>query len=162
MTIQSELENAFNAVGLDVKQLRSWVNGEANNLTGLTTTDKSNLVAAVNELVTAVGNVPAISDGTISASTVWSSTKIDATITSAINSLLDGAPGALDTINELAEALNDNPSVITSILDAQAKRVAVNSTQSFTAAEKLTGCTNLGIGDPATNFLSIYTTARDT
>jgi hypothetical protein len=38
------------------------------------------------------------------------------------NAIIDGAPGTLDTLNEIAAALQDNPDVITEILTAQAAR----------------------------------------
>ena len=40
-------------------------------------------------------------------------------VKTAINALVDGAPEALNTLNELSAALNDNPAVVTDILTAQ-------------------------------------------
>lgn len=40
------------------------------------------------------------------------------------------------------------------------KRVRVDAAQTFTTAEKLQGCNNLGIGDPEHDFLGDYATAK--
>lgn len=45
-----------------------------------------------------------------------------ADITAAINALIDGAPGALDTLNELAAALNDDDSFAATVTTALADR----------------------------------------
>ena len=44
------------------------------------------------------------------------STYVNAQITTAINNLVDGAPGALDTLNELAAALNDDSQAYNTLL----------------------------------------------
>jgi len=62
-----------------------------------------------------------------------------------ISDLLGGAPTALDTLNELAAAINDDSSFSTTITTALAKRLAVNSSQSFTEGEITQALTNLGI-----------------
>lgn len=62
-----------------------------------------------------------------------------------ISDLLDGAPAALDTLNELAAAINDDSSFSTTITTALAKRLAVNSSQSFTEGEITQALSNLGI-----------------
>lgn len=71
------------------------------------------------------------------------------------------APGALDTLEELAAAFDNNPDVITNLLAAVGKRVAVDQVQAFTEPEKLQACENIGVGDPNHNFLADYETARD-
>jgi hypothetical protein len=56
MTLQTRLSDLITAIGTDYKQLRTWITGSASgNLTGLTTTDKTSLVAAVNEVKASVG-----------------------------------------------------------------------------------------------------------
>ena len=62
-----------------------------------------------------------------------------------ISDLLGGAPAALDTLNELAAAINDDSSFSTTITNALAKRLAVNSSQSFTEGEITQALSNLGI-----------------
>lgn len=51
MSLQTRLGDFITAVGTDYKQLRTWITGSnAGTLLGLTTTDKTSLVAAVNEV----------------------------------------------------------------------------------------------------------------
>ncbi|MEA9389566.1 phage tail protein [Acerihabitans sp. TG2] len=45
-------------------------------------------------------------------------------VQAALTALLDGAPGALDTLNELAAALGDDPTFSTTVLDAIAGKLA--------------------------------------
>tara|TARA_Y100000296_G_scaffold66371_1_gene78396 strand:+ start:27952 stop:28443 length:492 start_codon:yes stop_codon:yes gene_type:complete len=161
MSLASQLSSAFTQIGTDVGKLKELLNGDAIDLAALTTTNKANLVAALNEVKAAVDTAATLSDTTTTTTSTWSSNKISTQINAAIAGILDGAPAALDTLNELAAALNDDAGVINTLLAAQAKRVAVDQVQAFTAAEKLQGCSNLDIGDPGTNFLSTYTTARD-
>src|SRR3954463_11954413 len=51
MSLQTRLSDLITAVGTDIKQLRTWITGSASgDLTGLTTTDKTSVVNAVNEV----------------------------------------------------------------------------------------------------------------
>jgi len=75
--------------------------------------------------------------------------------------VVDSAPAALDTLNELAAALGDDANFSTTIANQMAKRLAVDAVQTFTVGEKLQGCTNIGVGDPEHDFALDYTTARD-
>lgn len=65
MSLQSRLSDFITAIGGDVKQIRIWVTGSAaGDLTGLTTANKTSLVAAVNEVqAAATAGLPAIIDG---------------------------------------------------------------------------------------------------
>jgi len=56
-----------------------------------------------------------------------------ADITSAINNLVDGAPTALNTLNELAAAIGDNASYASSITTALGNKVSTNSVQALAA-----------------------------
>lgn len=50
MTLQTRLDDFITAVGTDYKQFKTWMFGSDNgSLANLTTTDKSSLVAAINE-----------------------------------------------------------------------------------------------------------------
>jgi hypothetical protein len=85
---------------------------------------------------TAENNAKAYADGLIddasnASNEVWSAYKTSTEIglaqaaaetyaATAVSNLVDGAPGMLDTLNELAAALQDNPDVITNIQDVAA------------------------------------------
>lgn len=49
---------------------------------------------------------------------VYTSTQVDSAISTAVNSILDGAPELLDTLNEIAAAVGDDPNFITTINNA--------------------------------------------
>lgn len=154
-----------NQIAADIKLLATRIG----DLTALTTTDKASLVAALNEAVAAVGTAGASIDDTATngATTVtWSADKIFDTIEAAKvavkNDLISGAPTALDTLNELAAALNDAPTFATTLTTSLNNKVDFATAQTLTAAQKLQACQNIGIGDPDTDFLASYTTARGT
>jgi hypothetical protein len=51
MSLQTRIGDLITAVGTDIKQLRTWITGSSSgSLTGLTTTTKTDLVAAINEV----------------------------------------------------------------------------------------------------------------
>jgi len=112
------------------KALRTLINGNVADLALLTTTDKASLVAALNEVNAAVGAGLVINDAGTTNADVWSAAKITADITAAIDGLISGAPGTLDTIGEIATALQNSPDTINNILVAQAA-----NTTAVTAAQ---------------------------
>jgi hypothetical protein len=78
-----------------------------------------------------------------------------ADITSAINGLVDGAPTALNTLNELAAALADNASFSTTVTNSIATKLPL-------AGGTMSGDINMG-GNDITNagvFYGVSTTAR--
>lgn len=162
MTLTERIVALAQAIGADVKDLRV----KQGDLTALTTTQKTNLVGAINELKTLIGGAGAkIDDVTASGSTVYSSQKtvdlIELAKQAVKDELVDGAGTALDTLKELADALNNNPNFATEIATQLGKRVRVDDVQTFTTPEKLQGCNNLGIGNPDHDFVTDYTTERD-
>lgn len=59
MSLQTRISDLITAIGTDIKQLRTWMTGSSSgNLTGLTTTDKTNLVAAINEVKAGSSGAP--------------------------------------------------------------------------------------------------------
>jgi hypothetical protein len=51
MSLQTRLGDLITAIGTDYKQIRTWITGSSTGtLTGLTTTDKTSLVGAINEV----------------------------------------------------------------------------------------------------------------
>lgn len=160
MSLATNLQNLVTRIATEFKSVRTLINGNSANLNGLTTTAKTNLVAAVNE-VKAIADSAAssggasINDALTTTSTVWSSSKTDAQIGSAVAGLVASAPGTLDTLAELATALGDDPNFATTmtgliggkadavhahaVADVTGLQTALNgkaaSTHSHTAAE---------------------------
>lgn len=131
MSLSTNVSNLATRVATEIKAVRTLINGNAADLSALTTTDKTNLVAALNELNAAIGAIDLtdlISDATTATTTTWSSTKITSSIDAAVANLVDGAPGVLDTLNELAAALGDDAdftTTITNLINAKADDSAV-------------------------------------
>lgn len=159
------------AIGADIKAINTLIG----DLTYLSTTEKTNLVGAINEIVsTSIGGI--INDaGTVGTTgTTWSTDKIITALTTAKgevrDELLGGASAALDTLNELATALNNDPNFATTISTALAKRVAVDAAQTFDTTEQQQARTNIGAvsqtdittlyGDPDYDFLTEYAAAK--
>jgi hypothetical protein len=163
MSLETRIIALAQAIGTDVKTLTI----KQGDLTSLSTTAKGNLVAAINELYGAVGGAGVqINDTAGSGDTLvtWSADKIYDTIEAAKlaikNDLVNGASAALDTLSELASALNNDPSFAVTIATELGNRVRFDSAQTLTAAQKLQACTNIGIGDPERDLAAAYVTAK--
>ncbi|WP_244165670.1 hypothetical protein [Metapseudomonas otitidis] len=151
------------AIGADVKSLRA----AQGDLTSLSTTAKGNLVAAINEVVGLVGaGGVQIDDGAGNGDTgvTWSADKIFDSIEQAKqavkDSILGGAGAALDTLKELADALNNDPNFAATIATQISNRVRYDAAQTLTTAQRLQACQNIGIGDPEADFAAAYNTAK--
>ncbi len=85
--------------------------------------DVANMIASIVGLAPLAGptftGVPAAPTATLGASTSQLATT--AFVANAVTALLDGAPGALDTLNELAAALNDDANAVNAIISSISK-----------------------------------------
>lgn len=147
MSLESRIVALAQAMGADVKALTA----SQGSLTALNTTTKTSLVAAINELLTLIGSAGASIDdsaGNGSTAVTWSADKIFDTIEAAKaavkNELVNGAAAALDTLNELAAALNNDPSFATTIAGEIANRVRFDATQTLTAPQQAQARSNIG------------------
>lgn len=163
MSLATQIVALAQAIGADIKDLRT----KQGDLTSLTTTAKGTLVAAINELKTALaGAGAAINDtaGNGATTVTWSADKIFDTIEAAKVAvkadLTNGAAAALDTLNELAAALGNDPRFAATIATELGNRLRFDAAQVLTTPQKLQACTNLGIGDPEHNFAAAYATAK--
>lgn len=163
-TRAERIKAVVQAIGADIKAGKI----ATGDLTSLTTTNKTSLVASINELVSLAGQPQGaqINDtaGDGATTVVWSADKvfdaIEAGKIAVKNELTDGAGAALDTLKELATALGDNPNFAAEIATSLSKRVRVDAAQVFTALEQKQACENIGIGDPDYNFVTDYNTAK--
>lgn len=170
MSLATNVQNLATRVATEAKAIRTLVNGNAADLTALTTTNKTNLVAAINELQNEVnsasGGGATIDDVTASTTTVYSSSKTvsvaDASAATAVSNLVAAAPALLDTLDEIAAALGDDPNFATTMTNALAARVRFDAAQVLTAAQMLQARTNIDaasatdVGDTATNFVTTF------
>lgn len=155
-TQQERITSLAQAIAADIKRLTT----NQGTLTALTTTDKTSLVKAINELKSSIVNATNINDTSTSTSATWSSDKINSSINNAVSALVNGASTTLDTLSELADALGNDANFATTIAAQMGKRVRVDAPQTFTVTEQAQGCANLGIGNPDTDFVAAYNTAK--
>lgn len=168
-TIQIRVQDLATRIATECKSLRTLLNGNAAGLTALNTANKTNLVAALNELKADIQSLASSGGATINdalnVSTVqtWSITKINNTITNAINAVTNGAPGALDTLAELSAALGNDANFAATITAALSNRVRTDTAaQGLTTLQKTNARTNIDafgvaeIGDPTTNFVTTF------
>lgn len=255
MSFETNLQDFATRVGTECKALRTLINGNALDLSGLTTTAKNNLVAAINEIDAAVTALEAggaassldeLTDVTINLAaaghvlrhngTEWvnvvgtthfqaRSTELDnlaaqtstaygrqfltlanqaalmslvamgsetaagilelastteatagtdttravtpaglqAALNSFRNDLVNGAPGLLDTLDEIAAALGDDPNFATTVTTALGNRVRTDTAaQGLDATQKNNARTNIDvyskaeIGDINADFVATF------
>jgi hypothetical protein len=148
-TLEQRLVAVTQAFGADIKAARL----ARGDLTQLTTTNKTNLVAAINEVFAAIGAAgAAINDTSGDGETTftWSANKIFDEIAAARlslkNELTSGAAAALDTFAELAAAMGNDPNFATTIATGLGLRVRVDASQTFTAPQRNQARNNIGAG----------------
>ena len=246
MTQTERIKLLAQAIGADIALLKTTIGVK----TDLSTTDKTNLVAAINELATKIKAVETLQQsaseiddsapkanrvyssnkvtslideikailGTLTASgyadvgaglktlkdkvdtleqktvdltelikdtetkttSVWSSTKTNAAITAAVGTakseLTDkiiadvakvksdilgaGVPETLDTLKEIADRLNGDAALVANLSVALNNRVRFDEEQVLSSEQKTRACTNIGIGEPNTDFVAIYNNAK--
>lgn len=170
MPLSTNVTNLATAMATELKKTRVLVNGNATDLSALTTSAKTSLVAAVNELADAQAGSSGIDDGATGTTTTWSSSKINGEISGAISDLVAAAPGTLDTLNELATALGDDASFSATMTTALGNRVRVDAAQTFDSTQQSTARTNIGaasaaslttltsaVGDTTADFVATFT-----
>jgi di/tripeptidase len=164
-TLATRISDLATRIATEVKSLRTLINGNAADLSALTTTAKTNLVAALNEVrALASGNAgAAINDASTATTSVWSSSKVSSQITTQVNALLGAStPAALDTLDELANALGDDANFAGTMTTALANRVRYDAAQTLTAPQKaqaksnIDAYGNLEIGNPDSDFVATF------
>jgi uncharacterized protein HemX len=137
------------------------VNAKIGNIANLSTIDKTNIVAALNELKSNINALPApssvIDDATPALNKTYSSTKITSLITTAVANLINGAGSDSDTLKELADK-------IVALAQTDNGLVSTALAQSFTDVQKAQARTNIGAAsatDLATLTTNIGNTDRD-
>ena len=131
VTASQQISNLAQTIGTDVKQIIANIG----DLSQLTTTEKTSLVLALNELKAALGSIDLtklIDDTKTATNLTWSSTKITNAISTAISDLVNGAPEALDTLKELADAIDANQDAIAALQTIAAGHVKYDAAQTLT------------------------------
>jgi hypothetical protein len=166
MNLTDNLQALADAVGDEVKKVRVFINNNATTLGALTTTNKSNLVAAVNELKDAIDSIVAaggasINDTTTNTTSTWSSSKISA----ALAGILDGVSEDFDTLAEIAAAIGNDPAFLTNLQTQIDHKVSWNTAaQGLSDSQKNNARINIGaagaddVGDTTTDFVTVFQT----
>lgn len=159
------LQTQLNSFVLRVAEEFNTVKGRTGTLTALTTTDKSSLVAAINELKAAILTAVAIDDLQVSNTTTYSSNKIVTLLDALKVDILGGADPAYDTLLELQQALQNDQTGIAALTAAIEVRVRFDAPQTLTLIEQQQARDNIGavassdIGDVTTDFVAIFEAA---
>lgn len=159
-------QETFNLIGEDILKL----SGRIGNLNGLATTEKNSLVLAINEVYKKVSDIAnqsggaTINDSGATANDVWSAAKITQAINDANvtvkSELIGGSPDALNAFNELAAAMNNDPSFATTVATALNNRLRFDDVQILNDTQKRQAASNLGMDDPTIDYLAEYMAAR--
>lgn len=139
MSLKSVIDLFAGTVGADVNALRdadAVLEANQGDLATLSTTHKATLVGALNELKTASDNV-------------ITETDVSTLISTAIDGLINGAPGTYDTLKEIADYIASDQTAAAAIAADLAKRVRVDAPQSFSEVEKTQGRDNIGAASDA-------------
>lgn len=160
MSLTTQISNLAVRVATECKSIRATTGDK----TTLTTTNKTTLVAAINELQASLGTAAGILDSAGAGDTThtWSADKIITAISAAKADLINGAPAAYDTLLEIANELSTNGGAITGLLTAVGNRVAFDQAQTLTAPQKAQALANIGaisaadVGDVTTNFVTTF------
>jgi len=158
MSLATRIESLVIRVAQEFNDVRA----KAGNLANLTTTDKSNLVAAINELKAAVVSSSEIDDANIAISSTYSSSKIVSLLDALKAEILGGADAAYDTLVEIQQLLQNGTSGLDALLAAVNNRVRFDAAQSLTVAEQLQARSNIGavaasdVGNTDTDFVAVF------
>ena len=158
MSLATRIESLVIRVAQEFNDVRA----KAGNLANLTTTDKSNLVAAINELKAAVVSSAVIDDAHVAATTTYSSNKIVSLLDALKTEILGGADAAYDTLVEIQQLLQNGTSGLDALLAAVNNRVRFDAAQTLTAPEQAQARSNIGavsasdVGDTDTDFVAAF------
>lgn len=130
-----------------IKALKTLVNSNAADLSALTTTEKGTIVGAMNDLQAQVTAAAAsggavINDAATNTSSVWSSSKTDTEITSAVDARTNAVWGGAGNISALLAEVGTTDA---DLLDSIANRLRFDAAQTLSAAEQLQALNNLGV-----------------
>ncbi|WP_020406556.1 hypothetical protein [Hahella ganghwensis] len=161
MSLQTRIESLV----LRIAQEFNTLNSKTGALASLTTTDKSSLVAAINELQAAVTNGTGIDDANVALTTTYSSSKIVSLLDTLKAEILGGADAAYDTLLEIQQLLQDGTTGLDALLAAVNNRVRFDAPQTLTVPEQTQARSNIGavattdVGNTDTDFVAIFEAA---
>lgn len=170
--LYTRINELATAIGIAIKGVKDSIG----DLSGLSTTNKTSIIGAINELDTSIKTksnltldtvrVELINDiGDPSTTSTYSSSKIEDKITEAVeagktavkNSILDGAETAYDTLKEIQEIIKKDKTAAASLLESVNNRLKINERMELTTEQKDFIASSLGFED--VNFVETFETA---
>lgn len=160
MSLAGQIQNLATRIATECKAIRAL----QGNLANLTTTDKTNLVSAVNELKSAISAAAGILDTAEAGDKThtYSADKIITLLNQVKTDILGGAPAAYDTLMEIITQQQTDEGSITNLLTAMGNRVRFDAVQALDSTQKAQACSNIGaaqaadVGDVSTNFVTTF------
>jgi len=158
MSLATRIESLVIRVAQEFNDVRA----KAGNLANLSTTDKSSLVAAINELQAAVVSSAVIDDAQVATTSTYSSSKIVSLLDALKAEILGGADAAYDTLVEIQQLLQNGTSGLDALLAAVNNRVRFDAAQTLTVPEQTQARSNIGavaavdIGNTDTDFVAVF------
>ncbi|WP_082228682.1 hypothetical protein, partial [Ralstonia solanacearum] len=144
MSLQTRIESLIQRLASEFKTIHEQVG----TLARLSTTDKTSLVAAINELraqFDKLASAALIDDANAaSTTTTFSASRITSLLDALKADLLGGADAAFDTLKELQEAILKDQTGIAALLAAVDRRVRFDAAQALTADEQAQARQNIG------------------
>ncbi|WP_196303143.1 hypothetical protein, partial [Ralstonia solanacearum] len=142
--MQTRIESLIQRLASEFKTIHEQVG----TLARLSTTDKTSLVAAINELraqFDKLASAALIDDANAaSTTTTFSASRITSLLDALKADLLGGADAAFDTLKELQEAILKDQTGIAALLAAVDRRVRFDAAQALTADEQAQARQNIG------------------
>lgn len=138
----TQIQNLVIRLGTEFKVVHSSIG----TLSSLTTTQKSSLVAAINEVRGSVAGADMIDDLASPSETdkTYSAFKITNLLDSLRESILGGASEAFDTLKELQDLLEDDQSGIGALAAAIENKVSWSASQTLTGGQQAQARSNIG------------------
>jgi hypothetical protein len=165
-TLVQRIGDVVSRISAEIRAVRTLVNSNRPDLSNLLTTNKTSLVDALNELLGYVNTPGGLIDDTATASNnkTYSVNKIVALVNGALAALTNGAPQALNQLNELADALGNDANFASTVAISLSNRVRVDTpNQNLSPTQKQNARINIGadittaeIGNPDTNFVNLF------
>ena len=164
-TLVQRIGEVVARISAEIRALRTLANGNKPDLSELLTTNKTSLMGAVNELKGFLDAGGFIDDNSTSSATkTYSVNKIKALVEGALSALTNGAPEALNQLNELASALGNDANFAATVAAALANRVRTDvATQGLSLVQKANARMNIGaditsleVGNPNTDFVTMF------
>lgn len=151
----AKLEETLVAFATKTAQEINKVRAERGTLAGLSTQHKASIVGAINELDT---KIVAASGSAVSSSDV--DNKVRTAIANLKAEIMgDDVPAALDTLKEIATAIQNDQTATSAMATAIADRIKLDSVQQLTVQQKQNVETTLNLGNTGVDLVSVFNQA---